>query len=176
MLPSNLLKLKRTPATLRYQAFNPAGTPGCAGFMSRPVTVTGIWDRLTTWRDLLASTTVIDFATAAQADEAFVAFSLGQSPSSDECTGFNDDFGVKDHDQLDVTHQDPPLVGLPDGLRYNVWLKPAGAEYPQYRFGLAGVVQRDRTLVLFGVLSTAEVGPPDVAATSAVLGNVLSRL
>ncbi len=179
VLPSNAtLQLERTPATLRYEAYNPAPNAGCKAFLSRPVTVTGTWGRLVTPNpESLFNITVINLRTRAQAAEAYVTFSLGQSPTLTECSGFNPGgSGVADYSKLDVRHQDPQLDDLPEDLRYNAWLRPAGPDFPQYAYGLAGVIQRGRTLVLFGVVTTKEAGPPDPRTTTQVLNNVLDRI
>jgi hypothetical protein len=175
-LPSTAtLQLQRTPATLRYEAYNAAPNAGCKAFLSRPVTITGTWGRLVVPKPgVLASVTVVNLQKRAQADEAFVSFSLGQGPTRSECSGFNvGGSGVADYLKLDVRHQDPQLDGLPEDLRYNVWLSPAGPQYPQYSYGLAGVIQRNRTVVLFGFVTK---DPPDVKAATQVLNNVLDRI
>jgi hypothetical protein len=177
LLPSSgVIQLERTPATLRYKAYNQSPNGSCRVFTSRPVTVTGLWGRVVSPPNALMSTTVIRFATVAQASEAFIAFSLEQRPGPSECKGFGPGgVGVADYSELDVHHQDVTLTGLPDGARYNVWVAPAAAGYP-YAFAMTGIVQHDRTLVLFVLGTTSNAGPPDPATASAVLGNILARV
>jgi hypothetical protein len=176
VIDSNRFNIGRTPAVVRYQAFNQARTPECMGFMSRPVTVTGLWERaVAPDPNSFAIATVLEFETEAMADEAFIAFSTEQGPTSDECRGFAEPFGVEDYDELDVVHRDPALVAVPAGTRYNSWLRPT-VDNPGYQYGLAAIAQQDRTLVLLGVLTTAAAGPADPDTAGQTMANLLARV
>jgi hypothetical protein len=176
VIDSNRFNIGSTPADVRYQAFNQARTPECMGFMSRPVTVTGLWERaVAPDADSFAIATVLEFETETMADEAFVAFSTEQGPIADECRGFAEPFGVEDYDELDVVHRDPALVAVPAGTRYNSWLRPA-TDNPQFQYGLSSIAQKDRTLVLLGVLTTAAAGPPDPDTAGQTMANLLARV
>jgi hypothetical protein len=173
----DLFKIASTPATVRYKTYHERTPPYCVGFMSRPMTVTGQWSRL--WAPdpaTFVSLVVLDFDETSEADEAYVALSLGQQPDADECFGFRKEWGVEDYDQLDIRRSDVPLVGLTDATRSNTFLRPAGPDYPGYLYSVAGIVQRDTTLVVFVVLTKPERQQIDPAALSQFLGNVLARL
>ena len=169
--------LQRTPATLHYQAFNPNGSTNCGGFMSRAVTIEGLWQRDVTYGPgSAAKINVIQFSSESEAHEAFVGFSVEQGPIGPECSGMKRKFGVADYNKLDVRHEDPELPGLPDGTRQNAWLLPVTGKVPGYDFALATVAQKGKFVVLLGVIKSAAAGTPDAAGTGAVIANILNAL
>jgi hypothetical protein len=177
-LEGKVFDIGRTPATLRYRTFHPRWLAGCKGFTTRPLTLVGRWHKVfQTDADTLVSLAVLDFAEEEQADEAYVALSIGQGPPVEECTGFDEGWGVADRSELDIDHQDAPLLGLDKTARFNTFQSQgASPDFPMYLHSFTGVVQRDATLIAFAVLSTAQRGPADPAPVAAMLDNVLARL
>ena len=177
-LEGKVFDIGRTPATLRYRTFHPRWLPGCKGFTTNPITLVGRWHKMfQTDADTLVSLAVLDFATEEQADEAYVALSIGQGPPVEDCTGFNEGWGVADWSELDIDHQDASLLGLDKTARFNNFQSQGSTpEFPMYLNSFTGVVQRDATLIAFAVLTTARKGPTDPAPVAAMLDNVLSRL
>ena len=168
----------RTPATLRYRTFHPRWLTNCMGFTTSPLTLVGRLHKMfQTDADTLVSLAVLDFATEEDADEAYVALSIGQGPPADDCTGFNEGWGVEDRSEIDIDHQDASLLGLDKAARFNTFQSQGSSpEFPMYPYSFTGVVQRDATLIAFAVLTTAQKGPTDAAPVTAMLDNVLDRL
>ena len=169
--------LQRTPATVHYQAFNPNGVSGCGGFMSRAVTIEGLWQRDVTYGPGFADKIiVIQFSNESEAHEAFVGFSIEHGPIRPECSGMKTKFGVADYNRFDVRHEDPELPGLPAGTRQNTWLLPVTGKVLGYDFELTTIAQKGDVVVLLAEFKSAAAGTPNAADTGAVIAKVLDAI
>lgn len=163
---------RQLPATVRWQAYNQTDNPDCTGFLSRPVTVTGMWDKTANGPGLQTAVSVTEFQTAAQAAEAYVAFSLEQGAADGECFGFVDGT-AEDHDALGVDHTEVGL-DLPANDGSNNWLGPPPPSTTGFTSVRTGIVRVDDTLVRAYAASAGETVSPETFA--ALLGGVVDRL
>jgi hypothetical protein len=166
--------VERQPAVIRWQAFNARQNSECPGFLSRPLTVTGIWDKSAGDDGYQAGARVIEFETEPQAAEAYAALSLGQGAGPGECSGLLPEGGVSDYAALSVEHRDPPLT-LPAGVdQHNSWLNPPPSSNPDLSAVRAAIAQVDRYVATGYVASRS--GPPTPEQMSGLLGAVVERL
>lgn len=166
--------VERQPAIVRWQAYNARPAPECPGFLSRPMTITGMWDKTGGNDEYQSGVRVVEFETEAQAAEAFVALSLEQGAGPGECTGLLPEGGVADYDALSIDHRDPPLA-LPAAVeRHNSWLNPPPPSNPDLTAVRAGIAQVGRYVTSGYVAS--RTGPPSPEQMGGLLGAVVERL
>jgi serine/threonine protein kinase len=164
-----------TPAMVRYQAFNPLDTVTCATHMSRPITVTGVWQRVGTWNGNVIVLRVYQLETEDFAREAYATFSLEQGASASECTGFGHGAVEPDHESISVVHRSPELAGRLRGITANSWLKQRNPLDPAAGLTEGGIAIEDDTVVLFAVL-WGNGTVPDHDALSRVVVETVERL
>ena len=165
--------VERLPATLRWQSFNPAGTPECIGLMSRPLTVVGLWEKSAIWPEHQANIRVVRFLNERQASEAFSGLSLEQGVTAGGCRGFARDLPATDPDEVDVVHREPAL-DLPAGTRYNTWVGPPPPSMTESTSISSAIVQVGDQVALVAVSSGQDVLTP--AQMSGLMTNIVTRL
>ena len=167
--------LPKTPAVVRWQAFNPANPANCTGFMSRPVEVRGLWLKAGVWNSNRVLARVVQFSKASEAHEAFVAWSLERGVSGSDCTGFATPFGVADYAHFDVKHRGLDLPGMPAGVPYNSWSDVTAPNSEGTINSFGAIVQKGDTVVL-AIVSYAAGATPDLRAVGALTAGITNRI
>ena len=164
------------PAVARYQGFNPvAGATGCAGIMTRPLTVTGSWEKTASSGEQTAVVLVAAFDTERDAAEWAVALATEAGLQNEECTGFDLPPDRRSPESLQVSHRDVELPGLPDGTTYNTWVRPPARDVGGTVWEASALLVRGRYTIVVSVrYDVTDGSPPD--ALAAIAANVASRL
>ena len=165
--------VERLPATVRWQAFNPRATRSCAGVLSDPLTVVGLWEKAGKWPRRQVNMRVVELATVSQASQAFAVFSVEQGVDAPGCSGFAVPFGDTDASRIDVRHQDQRLP-LPEGVRYNSWVGPPPAGMAEVTSVSSAIVQVGTRVALVAVSSGQDLVTPE--QLGAFLTGVVQRL
>ena len=152
------------------------GTAGCAGIMTRPLTVTGSWEKTASSGEQTAVVLVGAFDTERDAAEWAVALATEAGLQDDECTGVRPALpDRRSPESLQVSHQDVELPGLPAGATYNTWVRPPARDVGGTVWEASALLVRGRYTIVVSVrYDVTDGSPPD--ALAAIAANVASRL